>query len=77
MRWRWRPAYGPCWHACCAARRKPAVCPPADLDVDLECLRLSALLDGLNLRAMLEPEYATPEAQRAVLRRHLQGLKAG
>ncbi|MFH9419876.1 TetR/AcrR family transcriptional regulator [Streptomyces sp. NPDC017529] len=49
---------------------------PADLDVDLECLRLSALLDGLNLRAMLEPEYVTPEAQRAVLRRHLRSLKA-
>ncbi|RSO08220.1 TetR family transcriptional regulator [Streptomyces sp. WAC 06783] len=49
---------------------------PADLDVDLECLRLSALLDGLNLRAMLEPEYVTPEAQRAVLRRHLEGLRA-
>ncbi|MFI0261992.1 TetR/AcrR family transcriptional regulator [Streptomyces sp. NPDC017056] len=49
---------------------------PADLDVDLEVLRLSALLDGLNLRAMLEPEYVTPEAQRAVLRRHLRSLKA-
>ncbi|MFH8407990.1 TetR/AcrR family transcriptional regulator [Streptomyces sp. NPDC018019] len=49
---------------------------PAGLDVDLECLRLSALLDGLNLRAMLEPEYVTPEAQRTVLRRHLQGLRA-
>lgn len=46
-----------------------------DLDLDLETLRLSALLDGLTLQASLEPERMTPDVLRDVLRRHLETLR--
>ncbi|MGW7490834.1 TetR/AcrR family transcriptional regulator [Streptomyces sp. NPDC054786] len=48
---------------------------PDDLDLELETLRLSALLDGLTLQATLEPERLTPDILRNVLRRHLQTLR--
>ncbi|MBM7489366.1 AcrR family transcriptional regulator [Micromonospora luteifusca] len=49
---------------------------PADLDVDLETVRLRALLDGLGLQAVLFPRRFTPDLLRAVLRRHLDSLIA-
>lgn len=48
---------------------------PDDLDLELETLRLSALLDGLTLQASLEPERVTPELLRDVLRRHVESLR--
>ncbi|MFI0741793.1 TetR/AcrR family transcriptional regulator [Streptomyces sp. NPDC021100] len=46
------------------------------LDTATESLRLCALLDGLTLQAVLQPDSVTPEAMRAVLRRHLDSLRA-
>ncbi|GAA2600593.1 TetR/AcrR family transcriptional regulator [Streptomyces tubercidicus] len=48
---------------------------PDDLDLELETLRLSALLDGLTLQATLEPERITPDVLRGALRRHLETLR--
>ncbi|MGW1377964.1 TetR/AcrR family transcriptional regulator [Streptomyces sp. NPDC002446] len=48
---------------------------PDGLDLELETLRLSALLDGLTLQATLEPERVTPELLRNVLRRHVESLR--
>lgn len=48
---------------------------PDDLDLELETLRLSALLDGLTLQAALEPERVTTDMLRNVLRRHLETLR--
>ncbi|MFE7663931.1 TetR/AcrR family transcriptional regulator [Streptomyces celluloflavus] len=50
---------------------------PADLDLDLESERLTALLDGLTLRAALLPDPVPPGRLRQVLRRHLDALKSG
>ncbi|MFB9432252.1 TetR/AcrR family transcriptional regulator [Streptoalloteichus tenebrarius] len=47
---------------------------PSDLDIPLETQRLTALLDGLTLHAVLHPERVTPRTMRAVLRRHLDEL---
>jgi AcrR family transcriptional regulator len=47
---------------------------PAGLDLDVECLRLSALLDGLTMQAVLHPQVTTPELLLAALRRSLQTL---
>ncbi|ONI83135.1 TetR family transcriptional regulator [Actinosynnema sp. ALI-1.44] len=44
---------------------------PQDLDVEVETLRLSALLDGLTLQALVYPESTTPELLLATLRRSL------
>ncbi|WP_058041528.1 TetR/AcrR family transcriptional regulator [Streptomyces roseifaciens] len=49
---------------------------PAGLDVGTESLRLSALLDGLTLQAVLQPGSLTPDVLRQVLRRHLDSLRA-
>ncbi|MFJ9411738.1 TetR/AcrR family transcriptional regulator [Streptomyces sp. NPDC101393] len=47
---------------------------PAELDLELETLRLSALLGGLTQQALLEPDHVTPDALRGVLRHHLETL---
>ncbi|KUJ66094.1 TetR family transcriptional regulator [Streptomyces albus subsp. albus] len=47
---------------------------PRDLDIALEGLRLTALLDGLTLQAVLRPDRITPAVIRGVLRRHLDAL---
>ncbi|WP_385879705.1 TetR/AcrR family transcriptional regulator [Umezawaea endophytica] len=47
---------------------------PADLDLDVERERLAALLDGLAVTAVLQPDLTTPEVMTAVLRRHLAEL---
>ncbi|MGW6919201.1 TetR family transcriptional regulator C-terminal domain-containing protein [Kitasatospora sp. NPDC054939] len=44
------------------------------LDPAVESRRLSALLDGLTVQAVLQPERIGPEELRAVLRRHLDSL---
>ncbi|UNO40611.1 TetR/AcrR family transcriptional regulator [Streptomyces sp. MST-110588] len=48
---------------------------PDSLDVESESLRLSVLLDGINLQAVLEPDLLTPDVQLELLRRHLQTLQ--
>ncbi|RZQ63251.1 TetR family transcriptional regulator C-terminal domain-containing protein [Amycolatopsis suaedae] len=40
----------------------------------METLRLSALLDGLTMRAVLQEDSATPELLHAALRRSLRAL---
>jgi AcrR family transcriptional regulator len=47
---------------------------PADLDLDVETERLAALLDGLAVNAVLQPDLTTPAVMTAVLRRHLDSL---
>ncbi|MGW1071960.1 TetR/AcrR family transcriptional regulator [Streptomyces sp. NPDC002537] len=47
----------------------------ADLDVELESLRLAALVDGLTLQAVLEPQRLAADVLLRVLRRHLDGLR--
>ncbi|MER7005490.1 TetR family transcriptional regulator C-terminal domain-containing protein [Dactylosporangium sp. NPDC000555] len=49
---------------------------PADLDVELESVRLRSLLDGLGMQAALFPQRFPPELQRAVVHRHLDSLVA-
>ncbi|MGC4759406.1 TetR/AcrR family transcriptional regulator [Micromonospora trifolii] len=49
---------------------------PADFDVELESVRLRALLDGLGLQAVMFPERFPPDLLRDVLRRHLDSLAA-
>lgn len=49
---------------------------PADFDVELESVRLRALLDGLGLQAALFPRRFPPDLLRAVLHRHLDSLVA-
>jgi hypothetical protein len=46
-------------------------------DVEVETERLAALLDGLALGGVLQPDLTTPEVMRAVLRRHLDSLTTG
>jgi len=46
----------------------------ADDDVEVETERLAALLDGLAVNAVLQPELLTPTTMTAVLRRHLDAL---
>ncbi|WP_431043907.1 TetR/AcrR family transcriptional regulator [Streptomyces sp. P1-3] len=48
---------------------------PQDTDISLESLRLTALLDGLTLQAVLRPDHMTPAVVRRVLRGHLKSLK--
>ncbi|WP_043263171.1 TetR family transcriptional regulator C-terminal domain-containing protein [Streptomyces sp. CT34] len=50
---------------------------PADLEVDVESRRLTALLDGLTLQAALLPDRMPPKQLRQVLRRHLDALRSG
>ncbi|MEV6669178.1 TetR family transcriptional regulator C-terminal domain-containing protein [Streptomyces sp. NPDC051162] len=47
---------------------------PDGLDVELESLRLAALVDGLTLQAVLEPDRLTPELLRRMLSHHLDTL---
>jgi AcrR family transcriptional regulator len=49
---------------------------PEGLDLDVECLRLGALLDGLTLQAVLDPRV-TPELSLEALRRSLRDLTRG
>ncbi|MFI2073040.1 TetR/AcrR family transcriptional regulator [Streptomyces triculaminicus] len=48
---------------------------PEDLDVPAETLRLVALLDGLALTAVLQPDRITPDDMWRVLRLHLRSLR--
>ncbi|MFD7611804.1 TetR/AcrR family transcriptional regulator [Streptomyces sp. NPDC059828] len=48
-----------------------------DTDITLESLRLTALLDGLLVQAVLQPDRTTPEVMRQVLQRHLDTLTGG
>jgi AcrR family transcriptional regulator len=45
-------------------------------DVALETERLAALLDGLAVNGVLQPDLTTPDVMRAVLDRHLTSLTA-
>ncbi|MCX2953680.1 TetR/AcrR family transcriptional regulator [Lentzea sp. NEAU-D7] len=47
---------------------------PAELDLGIECLRLSALLDGLTMQAVLHPQHITPDLLVDVLRRNVHSL---
>ncbi|MBB5476118.1 TetR/AcrR family transcriptional regulator [Micromonospora parathelypteridis] len=49
---------------------------PADLDLELESVRLRALLDGLGLQAALFPRRFTSDLLREVLHHHLDSLVA-
>lgn len=49
---------------------------PAGLDLGIECFRLSALLDGLTLQAVLRPQAATSGLLMDVLRRNTRSLAA-
>ncbi|MEU8327454.1 TetR family transcriptional regulator C-terminal domain-containing protein [Micromonospora sp. NPDC048839] len=49
---------------------------PTDLDVEVESVRLRALLDGLGLQAVMFPGRFPPSLLREVLRRHLDSLVA-
>jgi AcrR family transcriptional regulator len=46
-------------------------------DVEVETERLAALLDGLALNGVLQPDLTTPDVMRAVLRTHLASLSTG
>lgn len=46
-------------------------------DAEVETERLAALLDGLALNGVLQPDLTTPDVMRAVLRRHLASLTTG
>ncbi|MEV7024899.1 TetR/AcrR family transcriptional regulator [Kitasatospora sp. NPDC093558] len=56
------------------AGRAGALTPGLDLAV--ETRRLTALLDGLTLQAVQDPDLVGPAELRAVLRRHLDSLRA-
>ena len=49
-----------------------AICP--DRDVEVETIRLHALIDGLSLHALSEPPMLSPDQLRAALRAHLADL---
>jgi AcrR family transcriptional regulator len=49
---------------------------PAGLDLGIECFRLSALLDGLTMQAVLHPRPAPPDLLMEVLRRNVRSLTA-
>lgn len=46
-----------------------------DLDLDLEVERLHALLDGLSLHAVIQPDRTTPARVRHLLTTHLNSLQ--
>ena len=48
-----------------------------DLDLDVETERLSALLDGLAMSAVLQPDLLPVPALRRILGRHLDSLADG
>ncbi|MFD8498373.1 TetR/AcrR family transcriptional regulator [Amycolatopsis sp. NPDC059657] len=45
------------------------------LDVDLEAVRLIALIDGLSMNAVLQPDLLDSDTMVAALRRHLESLR--
>ncbi|MEV6710415.1 TetR/AcrR family transcriptional regulator [Lentzea sp. NPDC051208] len=47
---------------------------PAELDLGIECFRLSALLEGLTMQAVLHPQRSTPDLLMDVLRRNVHSL---
>jgi AcrR family transcriptional regulator len=47
---------------------------PSTLDLDVETERMAALLDGLAVNAVLQPDLTTPGIMRAVLGNHLDSL---
>ncbi len=47
---------------------------PEGVAVDVETERLAALVDGLAVNAVLQPDRTTPEVMVAVLSRHLDDL---
>lgn len=47
---------------------------PAGADLGIECLRLSALLDGLTMQAVLHPRRTTPDLLTDVLQRNVHSL---
>lgn len=50
---------------------------PADRDLDVETVRLHALIDGLSLHALSEPPMVDADQIRAALRAHLADLVPG
>ena len=50
---------------------------PADRDLDVETVRLHALIDGLSLHALSEPPMVDPDQIRAALRAPLADLVTG
>ncbi|MCM3094342.1 MULTISPECIES: TetR/AcrR family transcriptional regulator [unclassified Cytobacillus] len=44
------------------------------INVELEKIRLSALIDGLSIHALLRPDVYTPEKVKEVIRTHLETL---
>ncbi|MGC4747347.1 TetR/AcrR family transcriptional regulator [Micromonospora sp. DT201] len=49
---------------------------PAEVNVEVESVRLRALLDGLGLQAVMFPRRFPPDLLREVLHRHLDSLVA-
>lgn len=50
---------------------------PSVVDIQLETLRLAALIEGLTILAMLRPELYTPETVEQIVTRHLRELCSG
>lgn len=50
---------------------------PERFDVTLETERTAAMLDGLTMAVVLQPDSTSADTARAVLRRHLDSLLAG
>lgn len=49
---------------------------PSSVDVQLETLRLAAIVEGLTILALLRPELYAPETVEQIVTRHLQELCA-
>lgn len=47
---------------------------PSSVDIQLETLRLAAIVEGLTILALLRPEIYTPETVEQIVSRHLQEL---
>jgi len=47
---------------------------PSTADLQLETFRLAALVEGLNILALLRPELYTPETIERIVTRHIQEL---
>lgn len=47
---------------------------PSSVDIQLESLRLAAIVEGLNILALLRPELYTLETVEQIVTRHLQEL---
>lgn len=44
------------------------------IQIDLETIRLSALIEGMSIHALLRPDVYTPEKVQDVIRYHLETL---